>query len=214
MTTKILDRIEKKLIAFSMLCILLSLFSSKTIAQINQIISPDTIKDYNDIPELHWKFKTHAPIFASPIVDENLVYVGGVDSILFAVDIQTGIEKWRFRTKGEIRSNVYVNDNQLYLNGGDGNLYALSKKTGTLLWTFSSIGERKYDFADYFHSSPIFKNGIVYFGSGDGNLYAIDSNLGKLVWSFKTGNIVHSTPAIDNDKIFFGSFDGFVYALK
>ena len=201
-------------IAFLIACILRSFFSNTCIAQIDRNVSSDAIADFTDIPEIHWKFLTNAPIFASPVVNENLVYIGGVDSILFAIDIQTGIEKWRFRTNGEIRSNVCVADHRLYLNGGDGNLYALNKKSGNLLWTYHSEGERKYDFADYFHSSPVLKNGIVYFGSGDGNLYAIGSDSGKLVWSFKTGNVVHSTPVIDHEKIFFGSFDGFVYALN
>jgi len=103
---------------------------------------------------------------------------------------------------------------RVFLNGGDGSLYALDKKNGEIIWKFNSERERKYDFADYFHSTPVIKDGVIYFGSGDGNFYAIDSNTGKLVWSFKTGNIVHTTPAISDGRIFFGSFDGFVYALK
>jgi len=214
MKTKKFKRVEAYYKAFYLIFLFVSLTSNKITAQNNGIIATKIISDYNEVPGINWKFKTNAPLFASPVVNENFVYVGGVDSILFAIDIKTGIEKWRFHTKGEIRSNVCVNDDQLYLNGGDGNLYAINKTTGNLLWTFSSKGERKYDFADYFHSSPIFKKGIVFFCSGDGNFYAVDSKSGNLIWSFKTGSIVHSTPAIDNDKIFFGSFDGFVYALN
>ncbi len=81
-------------------------------------------------------------------------------------------------------------------------------------WKFSTNGERKYDFADYFHSTPVLLNDILYFGSGDGNFYAVNSESGTLIWTFKTGDIIHTTPAIDNNKIFFGSFDGFVYALN
>jgi outer membrane protein assembly factor BamB len=84
---------------------------------------------------------------------------------------------------------------------------------GKLLWNFRTGGEKKYDFADYFHSTPVIYNSVLYFGSGDGYLYAVHSESGALFWKFLTGNCVHTKPAIDNNKIFFGSFDGYVYAL-
>jgi outer membrane protein assembly factor BamB len=185
-----------------------------TLGQNDHFIPSQSIADFNEVPKLKWEFKTNASIFSSPIASKNLVYFGNLDSLLFAIDIETGTEKWKFRTKGEIRSNVCMKDNQLFLNGGDGNLYALDKSTGKLLWTFQTKGERKYDFADYFHSSPVIKNEILYFGSGDGNMYAIDCNSGNCIWFFNAGNIIHTTPSIDNNKIFFGSFDGYVYALN
>ena len=182
-------------------------------AQILKVKADVSIPDFRELPKTFWKFKTDAPVYASPIASENFVYIGGLDSMLHALELNTGKEKWIFRTNGEIRSNICVAENRLYLNGGDGNLYALNKLTGKVFWQFSTGGEKKYDFADYFHSTPVLKNGIIYFGSGDGNLYAVNSDSGVLVWKFITGNIIHTTPAIDNNKIFFGSFDGFVYAL-
>jgi outer membrane protein assembly factor BamB len=198
--------------SYILVCFLL--FTGNLLAQDSPINSSVIIPDFKTIPQIKWEFKTNEPIFSSPVVDANLVYFGGLDSLLYAIDIQTGIEKWRFRTQGEIRSNVCIDDDKLYLNGGDGNLYSLNKNSGKLLWSFRTKGERKYDFADYFTSTPILKNKILYFGSGDGNMYAVNCDSGTSIWSFKAGNIIHSTPAIDNGKIFFGSFDGYVYALN
>ena len=184
------------------------------LAQTHISVTSRKIPDFSELPKINWVFKTDAPLFSSPVESENLVFIGGCDSILYALDIKTGKVIWRFHTQGEIRSNALINISALYLNGGDGILYALDKETGKLMWKFTTGGERKYDFADYFHSTPVISNGILYFGSGDGNLYALRSLDGNLLWKFKTGNIVHSTPAIDNNKIFFGSFDGYVYALN
>jgi len=172
------------------------------------------ISDFNKLPEEKWVFRTNAPLFSSPVVSENTVYLGGLDSLLYAIDISSGKERWRFHTNGEIRSTVCINDDQLYLNGGDGCLYALKKKDGGLLWKFSTGGEKKYDFADYFHSTPVMEKGLIYFGSGDGNLYAVNSKTGLLLWTFKTENIVHTKPVISNNTLFFGSFDGYVYAIN
>ena len=176
--------------------------------------TPNHISDFNEIPQIKWEFKIISPIYASPIINENMVYIGGLDSILHVIDINNGKEKWNFKTKGEIRSNVCINENILYLNGGDGNIYAINKISGKLIWTFKTKGERKYDFADYFHSTPVLFNEVLYFGSGDGKLYAISTKNGDLKWTYQTGDIIHTTAAIDNNKIFFGSFDGNVYALN
>lgn len=171
------------------------------------------IDDFSKPPRLKWTFSAKS-IFASPIIFDNLVYFGSLDSTLYALDINTGKEIWRFKTRGEIRSNVCIDADYLHLNGGDGTLYTLDRKTGKQIWRFSTKGERKYDFADYFHSTPVLANKIIYFGSGDGSLYSINAETGTLIWQFQTGDIVHTTPAIENNKVFFGSFDGNVYGLN
>jgi len=191
----------------------LALFLTVTIIG-NVTIAQQVIEDYKVIPSLRWKQKFSKPIYASPVISDNIIYVGGLDSTLYALDINNGEIMWRFKTSGEIRSNVCIKDKVLFLNGGDGSLYALDKKFGKCKWLFKTEGELKYDFADYFQSSPIIFNGILFFGSGDSHLYAIDSNSGKLKWKFKTDGIIHTSPAINNGKIFIGSFDGYVYALN
>ena len=105
--------------------------------------------------KLKWVFEIKSPIFSSPVVSEDLVYFGGLDSIFYAIEVSSGHEKWRFRTKGEIRSAPLIDGTRVFLNGGDGSLYMLNKKSGELIWKFDAECERKYDFADYFHSTPV-----------------------------------------------------------
>ena len=197
----------------SWILVLLSILFFKSAAQDTMPYRSTAIPDFRELPVVEWTFKTKLPIFSSPVISDNVVYVGGLDSILYAIDLETGKEKWKFHTGGEIRSNVCIEKMNLYLNGGDGYIYALNKNTGNQIWKFQTMGEKKYDFADYFHSTPVIINRIVYVGSGDSYFYAINSETGTLIWKFKTGNIIHSSPAIDNNKIFFGSFDGYVYSL-
>jgi outer membrane protein assembly factor BamB len=142
-----------------------------------------------------------------------VVYVGGLDSTLYAIQLSSGKELWRFKTAGGIRSNVVISAHQLFLNGGDGNLYCLDSKTGKLQWRFTGEPEKKYDFADYHHSTPVLSNNVLHVGLGQ-SLYAISASDGKKVWQFSTGHLVHTTPAIANGSVFFGSFDGHVYALN
>lgn len=173
-----------------------------------------SIPDFKEIPKINWIFTSDKSFYSSPMSQDNTVFIGGLDSILYSLDINTGKEKWRFQTNGDIRSNVCIDNNFIYFNGGDGIIYCLDKSSGKQIWQFKTKGEKKYDFADYFHSTPVLHNGVLFFGSGDNNFYAINSSNGKLVWKYKTNGIIHSTPLIINGKVFFGSFDGNVYALN
>jgi outer membrane protein assembly factor BamB len=171
------------------------------------------ITDYTEAPKMKWTFISQQPILASPILHDQVVYVGGLDSTLYAIQLSSGKELWRFKTAGGIRSNVVISAHQLFLNGGDGNLYCLDSKTGKLQWRFTGEPEKKYDFADYHHSTPVLSNNVLHVGLGQ-SLYAISASDGKKVWQFSTGHLVHTTPAIANGSVFFGSFDGHVYALN
>lgn len=199
----------KKFIAITLL-VLVSQFS---IAQKGQI-------DFDKLPTVQWKFKIKQPIFSSPVINEGTVYVAGLDSTLYALELATGKEKWKLRTNGEIRSTVVVEGTKVYLLGGNGVLSCIDKNTGKPIWrsvfdnTALFLAERRYDFADYYHSSPLLHNGVLYFGSGNGRFNAVSADNGEAIWTFKAGDIIHNTPVIIKDNIYFGCFDGFVYALN
>lgn len=176
--------------------------------------TPGRVTDFRELPKLKWEFSSQSPFYASPVVHGNSVYIGGLDSILHVLDLTSGKEKWSFRTRGEIRSAICLGNDCLFLNGGDGTIYAIHDQSGQLLWAFKTEGEWHYDFADYFHSTPVLDQDVLYFGSGDGSFYAIRAKDGSLVWQFKSGGIIHTTPAISGNKLFFGSFNGYVYALN
>ena len=170
-------------------------------------------EDIAQEPVLHWQYATKAPIYASPVVDNNTVYVGSLDSVFYAIDMAKGQLKWSFKTKGEIRSTACLTSNFLYFISGDGHVYCLNKQ-GKVVWTFSEGAEKKYDFADYHQSSPVLQGNVLYFGLGDGFVYALNADNGIIKWKTKTNNVVHGTPALDNDKLYIGSFDGHVYAFN
>ena len=169
-------------------------------------------------PVVAWKFKAKGPVFASPTIEHNVAYVGSLDSALYALDLVTGQPKWTRKFNGAIRSSACINGNQLYFVCADGVFYSLDVNTGKTLWRFRTLGgilgERKYDFADYYHSSPLLHNNSLFFGSGDGRVYALKAETGEVIWSYQTNDIVHNTPVAFGDKIYVGSFDGNLYALN
>ena len=173
--------------------------------------------DFVSQPKLSWKYKTNKPIIASPTVSANLVFFGGLDSTMHAVEIQTGKLIWSFKTGGEIRSTVCLSGEEIFFYSGDAFVYCLNQKTGKLKWKFQTkgglLGDRRHDFADYFQSSPVINGDRLFIGGGDERVYALSVKDGQVLWTFKTHGIVHTTPALDATRIYIGSFDGYLYAI-
>ncbi len=180
-------------------------------------------------PSVKWAFKTGGRIFSSPVVCQDVLYIGSDDSCLYAVDAENGSLKWKFMTGGRIRSTPALYHDTVFFLSYDGKFYALDAASGTKRWTFETGGEHPFrapgihgllpadrmisDDWDVWLSSPTIANGRVYFGSSDGNIYALDARDGRELWHFKTGNVVHDSPAVSGGMVFVGSWDRNMYAL-
>lgn len=164
-------------------------------------------------PSLSWVFSTHQPFYASPFIHDDVIYIGGTDSIFRAINLHNGHEIWQYACGGQIRSTACLNGENIIFCNGTGELICL-KTDGSLQWKFNGGYETPYDFADYHQSSPVLNNGIIYWGSGSGIFYALKADSGELVWKFEAGSHVHTTAAIDQESVYFGSFNGYVYALN
>ena len=173
--------------------------------------------DFITKPALLWKFKTNGPIVASPVIENGTVFVGSLDSALYAIELTTGKIKWKLQTGGAIRSSVAITQKRLFLLSSDGLLYRMEKDSGRIDGFFKTMngfmGDRQHDYADYYNSTPVIVDSTIYFGSGEIN-YAISINDGYLRWSYKTGDMVHTTPAIRRGWLYAGSYDGNLYAFN
>lgn len=105
-------------------------------------------------PSIIWQIQTDSAIIGSPVIDANgILYVGSVDSKLYAVDIQTGNVKWTFSTSsaiqsisgiqatpGAIRSTpVISNAGIIYFGDDAGNVFALDSNK-TVQWWYGVQG--------------------------------------------------------------------------
>ena len=176
-----------------------------------------------------WKFPTGDRIVSSPVYRDGVIYFGGDDGNVYAVDAADGRQRWKRRTGGPVASTPAIDGDTLYVASYDGKVYALDARTGTPRWKFATQGERRFearglhgllpkdqtiaDAFDVFLSSPVVAHGAVYFGSGDGNVYALDAKSGDLEWKFRTGDVVHASPAYADGVVFVGSWDSYFYAI-
>jgi len=168
----------------------------------------------NDVTfEKVWEVQTGSIIYGGVQVDETRLYTGGEDGILRAVDKTSGDVKWTYDAGAGIASNAAVDNKRVYFHTREGVVHALDKKDGTALWTYATAGERRWDYWDYYLSTPAVDDRQLYIGSGDHHIYALDKRTGHLRWKVKTGNIVHGEPQISGEKLIVGGFDGRLYAI-
>ena len=178
---------------------------------------------------IKWKFPTGDRIVSSPVFADGVIYFGGDDGNVYAVDAADGHQLWKRRTGGPVAATPAIADGVLYVGSYDGKFYALDARTGAPRWKFATEGERRFeakglhgmqpktqtiaDPFDVFLSSPVLGGGAVFFGSGDGHVYALDAVSGDLKWKFATGDVVHASPAYADGVVFFGSWDSYFYAV-
>lgn len=171
-----------------------------------------------------WSFDTGGPIYASPVVAGDVVYIASASGVLFALDHDTGKERWKFTSRMPIASTPTVEGGLLYVVSSAGSLVALDVVTGKPKWVFATEYERRFeakglhgygpagqtmpDAWDVFTSSPAVAQGKVYFGSGDGNVYALDAASGVLQWKFPMRDVVHASPALADGTVYIGSWGG------
>jgi outer membrane protein assembly factor BamB len=160
-----------------------------------------------------WDRQVGSAVYGGVQIDDAYLYAGAEDGILRAVDKQSGDVAWTFNAGAAIASNVTVDDKRIYFHSRDGVVHALDKSDGSALWTFSTQGERRWDYWDYYLSTPAVDDRQLYFGSGDHHIYAVDKLTGQLRWKVKTGNIVHGEPIISGEKVIIGGFEGLLYAI-
>jgi eukaryotic-like serine/threonine-protein kinase len=150
--------------------------------------------------KLRWSFQAKDSIESSAAIVGGTVYVGSMDSSLYAINLATGKLNWRYVTSGAVEeSSPCVCNGMVFVGDLDGILHAVDAATGKARWTIKAEGEIK--------SSPNCVGNRVYFGSYDQNLYCISAATGTLIWKFATDGPVHCTPAIDKGLVYVSGCD-------
>ena len=174
---------------------------------------------YNDVGTptnaLNWSFQPNtnasldASFWASPTVVNGVVYIGGNDQIMYAINAFTGASIWNSTiSNGDIDSSAAVSNGRVIFGSYDSNVYALDLN-GVKIWNRStSSGIR---------TSPAVEGGYVYIANDAGRVYRLIESSGVIDWNVPTnltpGGGMHSSPAVANGIVYVGNMDGKLYAL-
>ena len=138
-------------------------------------------------------------------MSDGSIYVGSIDSYVWALNASTGDKIWGYKTENSVSSSPAVAYGCVYIGADDNNVYCLNASTGEKIWQ-SLTGY-------WVRSSPAVADGNVYVGSEDYSIYCFNASTGAKKWSCATGNYVDSSPAIANGILYVGSSDHNLYAI-
>lgn len=155
---------------------------------------------------IRWRFPQDQPlptrINTSPAVGEGMVYFGGGDGVLYALNASNGRLTWKFDTRSSIGSSPALVEGVLYFGSSDGRVWALDAKTGSEVTTWKG----GYRASDEISGAPAVSNGVVYVLSLDQVLHAVGAATGKLRSSIRLGgSVLRMSPVVDGDYVYVGA---------
>ena len=136
----------------------------------------------------------------------GLIFLGGDDCKVRALEASTGKLKWVFYTAGPVLQPPTIWQGRAFVGSGDGYVYALEAATGRLLWRFRAApAERRIMVYGALCSTwpvntgVLVHEGVAYAAAGivdyDGTyVYALDAASGELKWQNTTSG--HLDPAL------------------
>jgi len=158
---------------------------------------------------------TAVAIYGSPVVEGDLVYVGGYNGRVYAISSSTRLSTFRSLRKDEnapvfpIVGGAVVNSGKVYIGSSDGCVYAMDSLSLELVW------DKPFKTGDKIWSTPAIDGDTLFIGSFDKKLYAIDTATGQAKWEkpFETEGAIVATPVVHDNTVYIGSFDKNLYAV-
>ena len=129
-----------------------------------------------------WFFPVKGGLAGGVLADGPLLFFGGADGFMYALQAKTGQVVWKHYTGLTTVSRPVQKGQYLYFASPD-RLYCLNKKTGKNLWTYSAVSTPGQFIVEGV-ASPLPGSSLVYFKVSDGSLTALDFR-GRLKWKKK-----------------------------
>lgn len=183
------------------------------LSRVDSLPAPAVMPDYAPGPEPSWRAPLGAPIYATPAVRDDEVYVGTTGGLMHAVDLANGRFKWAFAAGRPIHGEALVDRAHVYFVCDNGWLFKLDRDSGKEVWRYD-IGDERVSRTllhflsfenDHSAPAPLLADDVVYVGSGDGGFHAVDAATDKRVWRFQASGKIRKTAALDGTRVIFGT---------
>ncbi len=167
-------------------------------------------------PSIAWQFATGDAVRSSPVIADDVLYIGSNDGFVYALDAATGTERWRFETGGRITGAASVADGSVYAGSADGYVYAIDAASGSQQWRFYAA-ELNLDVSrlrqsdrqrGMITSSVAVVDGLVFVTSNSFKVTALDAATGIEQWHTVAAGRDVTTPSVEGDRVFFASQEG------
>jgi outer membrane protein assembly factor BamB len=146
-----------------------------------------------------WQYRPEATHTCSaPVAVGGLVFVGGSDGVVRALNAANGKLQWKAYTGGMIRVPPAIAAGRAFVGSADGWVYAFEAASGRLLWRFRAAPvERRIPVYGSLSSTwpvasgVLVEEGVAYTAAGIANydgthVYALEAATGKIRWQNNT----------------------------
>jgi len=171
------------------------------------LVSPKAVaaaRPRSEVQEV-WSFECEDEIRGTPIIVNDVLYIGCYDNNLYALDARTGEFNWKFATEGGIPSRPAADGELVYVASEDTRLYAVTAERGALAWTYYAGGPIR--------SNPVNYEGHIFVGSDDARLHVINMYNGQKSWTSEAAGPIRSTPLVQDERVYFGCESSDFYCL-
>lgn len=144
--------------------------------------------------------------FSPASMHQGVVFVGGHDGWIYALNAKTGKTIWEYQTSDKIVTSPQYAHGLLLAGSKDGFFRALDAKFGFLVWkTRFGVSEWNGMTSGGMRSTPTLYDGKIIMGGCDGVYRAMDERSGKILWETDGGGAgAMSSPALWNGTLFVG----------
>jgi len=169
--------------------------------------------------ELVWKTRIVSEIRATPVIDNDQLFVRSVDGKLRSLALVDGNEQWVVSRRVPAlsltgNSQPLVYGELVFAGFDDGKLIAYDRANGKIRWesTISVPGgrteiERLVDVDGNF----LIRDGVIYVASFQGRLAAIQAVSGDLLWSREFST--YQSIAIDDDALYLSADNSHLWSI-
>ncbi len=138
------------------------------------------------------------PRITAPVAAGGLVFVGGADGVVRAINASSGTLAWKGYTGGAIRMPPTIWEDRAYVGSGDGWVYCFEAESGRLLWRFRAAPAERIlpVYGTLMSTWPVaagvlVEDGTAYTAAGIANydgtyVYALDARTGVVKWQNNT----------------------------
>lgn len=120
-----------------------------------------------------WNLDLGTAVVSNPVLEDGILYVGTVNGVLYAIDVESHSVLWQFKEEDEFASiwgTPVLTSDAIFFGDESGNLYALDKADGSTLWP-----------SPFAAGSSLISSGVAVddkavFAASDGKIFSIDSS--------------------------------------
>jgi len=161
-------------------------------------------------PQGFWEFH-----HSSPLIVDDVAYVGAEYGKVYGVDIHTGTEVFCCQspdTQSVIRTTPAIYNGKIYFGNMDGVFFAYDLSTGELVWSYDTKNDKTFSWPNSIQDDVVIHNGAVYFAGKGCVIYALNAETGETIWSWRdvSDQWLIGGPAINGDFLANGSSNQYI----